>query len=441
MTAPKMFRCPLAMLALVSATLLIALPGLAVEFQDITSPKGIHAWLVEDYVVPIVTIRFAFEGGTTQDPEGKEGLTNLLTTLFDEGAGDLDSESFQIALDDASAEMSFSVDTDAVYGSMRMLADQRDAAIGLLKLAIEAPRFDQNPIDRMRAQQITAIVAAAQQPGTAAQRQWATALYGDHPYARRGEGTPETLAGITADDLRQMYQALFSLEKLHVGIVGAIDAEAAAAMLDTLFDALPATPDLTPIADIDPRLGQDLQVDYDLPQTAIYMAYPGVERNDPDYFAASLMTHILGGNTFGSRLTTEVRVKRGLTYGISANLGNQIHSQSLAIATSTRADRAAETLAVIRQVVADMAANGPTEAELAAAKKYLVGSYPIDQLGSSTAIANTLVSLQRWDLGIDYIAHRGAMIDAVTIDDVKAMASRLLTVQPAVLQMGPAPAS
>ena len=146
------------------------------------------------------------------------------------------------------------------------------------------------------------------------------------------------------------------------------------------------------------------------------------------------------GDTFGSRLTREVREKRGLTYGISANLSNQVHSQALVIATSTRADRAAETLEVIKQVVADMAANGPTPEELAAAKQYLIGSYPINELTSSSSIANTLVSLQVWDLGLDYVARRGEMIDAVTIADVKAMAQRLLTAQPAILQMGPPPA-
>ena len=439
MTALSLFRRPLALLALATAPLFLALPGHAVEFQDITSPAGIEAWLVEDYAVPIVTIRFAFEGGTTQDPEGKEGLTNLLTTLFDEGAGDMDSESFQIALDNAGAEMGFAADTDAVYGSMRMLADHRDEAIDLLKLAIEEPRFDQNPIDRMRAQQITGIVASAQQPGTAAQRQWATALYGDHPYARRSEGTPETLATITADDLRQLHKALFARENLHVGIVGAIDAETATAMLDDLFASLPAEPDLTPIADIDPVLGQDLRVEYPLPQTTIFMAYPGLERADPDYFAAYLMTHILGGDAFGSRLTTEVREKRGLTYGISANLSNQLHSNALVIGTSTRADRAEETLGVIKDVVAELAANGPTPEELEAAKQYLIGSYPIEELTSSSSIANTLISLQRWDLGIDYVTRRAEMIDAVTIADVKAMAGKLLTAKPTILQMGPAP--
>ena len=434
-----LLRRPLAGLALATSAFLLALPASAeVLFQEITSPEGITAWLVEDYAVPVVSIRFSFEGGTTQDPVGKEGLTTLLTTLFDEGAGDMDSEAFQIALDDAGAEMGFSADNDAVYGAMRMLADQREEAIGLLKLAIEAPRFDQDPIDRMRAQLVTGIIAAAQDPSTAAQQQWATALYGEHPYARRAEGTQESLAGLTADDLRQHHQQLFAQENLHVAIVGAIDATEAATLLDTLFASLPAQPTLAPIADIDPALGQDLRVDYPLPQTSIYMAYPGLERDDPDYFAAYIMAHILGGDAFSSRLTTEVREKRGLTYGVSASLSNQRHSNALIIGTSTRADRAAETLGVIEDVVADLAARGPTPEELEAAKQYLIGSYPIEQLTSSAAIASTLISLQRWDLGIDYVARRGDLINAVTLEDVKAMAEQLLTVEPTVLQMGPA---
>ncbi|MGV8831992.1 MAG: M16 family metallopeptidase [Devosia sp.] len=441
MTVQTLLRRPLAFLSLACTTLLLALPAQAeVVFQDITSPKGINAWLVEDYAVPIVTIRFAFEGGTTQDPAGKEGLVNLLTTLFDEGAGTLDSDAFQIALDNAGAEMGFAADADAFYGSMRMLADQRDEAIGLLKLAIQQPRFDQNPIERMRAQLLTGILAAAQSPGTAAQRQWATALYGDHPYARRSEGTAETLASITADDLRGAYKKIFARGNLHIGIVGAIDAKAAAEMVDTLFGALPAEPDLSAIANVEPKLGQDLRLDYDLPQTSIVLAYPGVKRTDPNYFAAYLMTQILGGDTFRSRLTSELREKRGLTYGISAALNNLAHTQSLVISTATRADRATETLAAIKAIVADMASDGPTAEELAGAKKYIIGAYPIGELSSSSAIANTLVGLQLHDLGIDYIASRADLINAVTIDDVKAMAASLLTATPAIMQMGPAPA-
>jgi len=173
----------------------------AVSIQDVVSPKGIHAWLVEDYSVPVVTIRFAFGGGTTQDPDGKEGLASLMTGLFDEGAGDLDSEAFQEKLDDAGAEMSFNADRDRIYGSMRMLASEKDAAFGLLELAVEKPRFDQKPIDRIRAQLVSRIRASENDPDTQAAIAMSKALYGDHPYSRRTDGTPETLAKITSDDL------------------------------------------------------------------------------------------------------------------------------------------------------------------------------------------------------------------------------------------------
>jgi zinc protease len=434
------FLSTLRRLALVAipALALATLPARAeVQFQQITSPQGIKAWLVEDYAVPIVTIRFAFDGGTTQDPEGKEGVTNLLTYLFDEGAGDLDSDAFQIALDAAGAEMSFAADLDAVYGSMRMLADNQDEALDLLKLAIEAPRFDQNPVDRMRAQVLSGIAMSAQNPATAAQKLWSERLYGDHPYARPGEGTAETVSALTPADLRTQHETLFARDNLHVAIVGAIDAEAAAATLDLLFGTLPEAAKLVPVPDIAPVLGQNLQVEYPLPQTSIYMAYPGITHTDPQYFAAALMNEILGGSSVLSRLTDEVREKRGLTYGVSSSLLNQQHANALVVGTATRADRAAETLDVIKDVIARLAAEGPTEAELASAKKYTIGSAALQEMSSSQAIAGTLVGLQLWDLDIDYLPRRAELINAVTVEDVKAVAARLLGVKPTIMLLGP----
>ncbi|MET3924726.1 pitrilysin family protein [Devosia sp. 2618] len=431
-------RRHLVLLATPLLMLLVVLPAHAeVEFQKVTSPSGVEAWLVEDYSVPIIAIRFAFEGGSAQDPAGKEGLANLITALFDEGAGDLDSEAFQIKLDDAGAEMGFGADRETIYGSMRMLADQREEAFGLLKLAIEQPRFDQNPIDRMRAQLVSGIVASAQNPATTAQRLWNEALFGTHPYARSTDGTVETLNSITADDLRAFHTAVFARENLHVGIVGAIDAETAAAVLDQLFGALPEKPTLTPVPDTAPLLGQDLHVEYALPQTNIYMAYPGVSRSEPDFFAAYLMNEILGGGSVLSRLTDEVREKRGLTYNISTSLINQRHSNSLMLGTATRADRAEETLGVIEDVIAKMAAEGPTEAELASVKKYVIGSYALNELSSSSAIASTLVGLQLRGLGIDYLSERTDLINAVTVDDVKAVAAKLLETKPTIMLLGP----
>jgi len=429
----------LAPLALLFALAILLTPATAaMRIQDVRSDKGIEAWLVEDYSVPIVAIRFAFEGGSTQDPIGKEGLANLMTGLFDEGAGDIDSATFQTRLDDAGAEMRFSAGRDAVYGSMRMLAEERDEAFELLRLGVNMPRFDQGPIERIRSQIAAGIVANERDPETAAQVKWAEAVYGDHPYSRRDEGTQATLASITADDLRAFHKAVFARQKLKIAVVGAIDAETLKGMLDKVFGDLPEKPELRAVAQAEPKLGQEIKVEYDLPQTSIRLAYPGLARDRPEFFAAVLMNQVLGGGTFSSRLFDEVREKRGLAYGVSSSLVNREYSNSLAIATATRSDRAAETLAVIKEVVRGMVENGPTAQELEAAKKYLIGAYAINNLDSSGSIATTLVELQLDQLGIDYMDRRAGLINAVTLDDVKAAAKLLLSAEPAILIVGPA---
>jgi zinc protease len=433
------FRARLLTLALALCWLasLAVQAGAAVSIQDVASPKGVHAWLVEDYSIPVVTIRFAFGGGTTQDPDGKEGLVNLMTGLFDEGAGDLDSDAFQEKLDDAGAEMSFKAGRDRVYGSMRLLASEKDTAFGLLKLAVEKPRFDQKPIDRIRAQIVAGIRGAENDPNTQAGIAMAKALYGDHPYSRRTDGTAETLATITSADLKAVHRRLFARNDLTVAVVGAIDAETLGKVLDEVFGGLPEKADLTPVPDIQPKLGQQVQIAYDLPQTSLQLLYPGVERKAPDYFAAYLMNQILGGGTFSSRLFEEVREKRGLAYGATSNLIDWEHSDGLVVQTATRSDKAAETLAIVQGVVKKMAEEGPTAEELAEAKKYVIGAFAIANLDSSTAIARTLVDLQIDDLGIDYIQTREAKIEAVTLDDVKAAARKLLSAEPAILIVGP----
>ncbi|AZO01480.1 insulinase family protein [Mesorhizobium sp. M9A.F.Ca.ET.002.03.1.2] len=406
------------------------------NIQEVTSSKGITAWLVEDYSVPIVAIRFVFDGGTTQDPAGKEGLANLMSGLFDEGAGDLDSEAFQIKLDDFGAEMGFDAARDGTYGSMRMLAEQRDGAFDLLRLAVTKPRFDQAPIDRIRAQVLSGIIANELDPDTVAQRKWLEALYGSHPYARPDEGTRQSVAMIARDDLIAFHKN-FARDGLHVAVVGAIDAETLKKKLDMVFGDLPEHQALSAVADADPKLNQQLEVIYDQPQASLQLAYPGVKRSAPDFFAAVLMNEILGGGAFTSRLFDEVREKRGLAYNISSDLVDHQHANALAITTATRSDRAAETLAVVREVVRRMAEEGPTEAELAATKKYMIGAYAINNLNSSGAIAATLVELQLDKLGIDYMQRRAALIDGVTIAQVKAAAKKLLSAEPAIMVVGP----
>lgn len=440
-TTPRLMQVKVLLATVLLAFAFVAIhPMLAradMRIQKVESPAGITAWLVEDYSVPIVSMRFAFRGGSVQDPEGKEGLSYLMSGLFDEGAGDLDREAFQDQLDDSGAEISFSADTDEILGSFRAIDEDLEEGFALLAKAVQSPRFDPEPLERVRSQILTGIEAGSRDPQEQSNRKWAAALYGDHPYASPTEGTAESVKTLTREDLVAQHEAVFARDNLVVSVVGAIDAETLGRYLDQVFAPLPAEADLREVPKVMPELGQELSVAYDLPQTSIRMAYPGVDRKDPGFFAAYLMNEVLGGGTFSSRLFEEVREKRGLTYGIGSSLSTRRYSSGLGIATSTRSDRVSETLAIIKDEVQRMAEEGPTEEELEAAKRYTIGAYAINNLDSSTSIASTLTQLQLEDLGIDYIDRREALIEAVTIDQVREQAQRLLTTTPTVMLVGP----
>ena len=409
----------------------------ALNIENVTSKKGITGWLVEDNTVPVVSIQFSIGGGTTQDPEGKEGLANLMTGLFDEGAGDLDSQAFQSRLDELGAEMAFSVTRDRMRGNMKMLAEKRDEALNLLALAVQKPRFDDEAIDRIREQLVAELKASEKDPKTIAQNRLLTLIDGKHPDARRGEGTPETLATINRDDLVKAHHAMFARDNIHIGIVGPVSANEAATIIDKIFGALPEKAELKEIEEAKLNLGGMANVNYDLPQTSLMLVYPGVKRNDPDFFAAYLMNYVLGGPGLTSRLFSEVREKRGLAYTVGSSLMLYDHSATLAVSTGTRSSEAQKSLSTIRSEVKKMADEGVSEQELDEAKSYVIGSYAVQNMGSSSDIAATLVSLQDENLPIYYIEKRRALIEAVTRDQVKAVAEKLLRPEPALLIIGP----
>ncbi len=428
---------PLPLFGALLALALLCLPARAqIDIREIRSTGGVTAWLVEDYTVPLIAVEFAFRGGSTQDPQGREGMARLMTGMFDEGAGDLDADAFQDRMDEVGVEMSFSSHPDAIYGSVRMLSEKRDESVELVRLAVTQPRFDDEPFERIRAQLTGSIRARERDPSTQAAHRWAELLYGDHPYARREEGTPETLAAITPDELHAMHRRLFARGELFVGIVGAIDAETASAMLDRIFGELPAEPDLEPVADAHLNFGKRLHVEYDLPQSSLRLAWPGVKRSDPQFFAAYLMNHILGGGTFSSRLYKEVREKRGLAYGVNSYLANLDHSSALMVSTATQAARAGEALDVILAEVRRMAAEGPSPEELEAARRTVIGGYAVSNLTSSGSVARTLVELQIEDLGIDYMERRAGLLEQVTLDETRSVAARLFATPPSIMIVG-----
>lgn len=409
----------------------------AVEVQKVTSPGGIEAWLVEDHTVPLVALNFSFQGGSAQDPVGKEGLTRLLAATLDEGAGDLESEAFQARMEELAISIGFSTGKDRFYGSLRSLTPTLDEAVDLLALAVNSPRFDDTPLERMKAQLVTRAKRNESDPNAIAGRSLATAMFGDHPYSRPTLGTTASLESLTAADLAEQHKRLLARDGLTVGVVGAIDAETLAGILDEVFLTLPDAGDLVTVADLDPAHGTRISDELAVPQATILVALPGLKRDDPDYQAAFVMNHILGGGTFTSWMYQEVREKRGLSYSTGTSLSPYAHTGLLIGSAATKAERADETVAIMLDQLERMAEEGPTEEELTAAKQFLTGSYAL-RFDSSGKIARQLVGLQNAELGIDYFERRNSEIDAITLDDVRRVAKRLLADKtPTVVTVGP----
>lgn len=395
------------------------------KIQHLVTPGGIEAWFVQDATVPLVAMQYAFVGGADQDPAGKPGVGTMVAGLLDEGAGDLDSQAFHERLDRRAIELGFSSTRDYFRGSLRMLKGDSAEAFGLLKLALTAPRFDTTDVERIRAQLMSMLRRQTTDPGSLASHKLLEAEFGDHPYGRPTAGTLTSVPAIAVDDLRTYVHHVLAKNTLKIAVVGDIDPTTLASLLDDTFGALPARAQLTPVPDIVAAAPpQRFFVPLDVPQTVIAFGGPGVKRSDPDFMAAYVVNHILGGGNLSSRLYHEVREKHGLAYSISEYLSWMAHSALFVGSTATRADRADETVDMIGKEVRRMAENGPTQQELDDAKSYLKGSQML-ALDTSSKLANGLLQYQLDNLGIDYIEKRNGLVDAVTLEDAKRVAKRL----------------
>jgi zinc protease len=400
-------------------------PAHAMKIQSVKSPGGIEAWLVEDHSVPLMAMRFAFEGGSAQDPKGKEGVANFLTAMLDEGAGDLDSAAFQERLEELAVKMTFEDSRDSFFGNFETLSVNRDAAVGLLRLALGKPRFDAPAVERIRKQLLANLAYADKSPDKVASKEWYKVAFEGHAYARPVNGTPETLTDITGADLEAYRKRVFARSNLKVVVVGDIDPVALGRLLDDVFGALPAQAELVPVVKTSPRAGAKLKhVDMDVPQSVAVFGFGAMARKDPDFMPAFVLNHIVGGGGFASKLMEEVREKRGLAYSVYSYLHPEIHASVLVGSVATKAEAIDQSLEVIRAELARMAEQGPSQEDLDNAKKYLVGSYAL-RFDTSAKIASQLLGIMQEDLGIDYVERRNGLVEAVTLDDIKRVAKRL----------------
>lgn len=398
----------------------------ATKVQKVVSKSGIVAWLVEDHTNPVLSVSFAFRAGSTADPAGKEGLAKMTSILLDEGAGELTALAFQKKLEGLSIRLGFEVGRDQYRGTLRTLSRNRDEAFRMIALALTQPRFDADAVERMRTSMLTSQLRNSRRPNYLARRAFWSAAFPGHPYGRPVSGTEKSIRSITQADLKQFAADNFTRDNLYIGVVGDVTPAQLAVLLDKAFAKLPAKRKKQPVPMVAPTLDGGVKVTrFKTPQSVVMFGQPGLLRNDPDYYAAYVLNHILGGGGFTSRLYNEVREKRGLAYSVYSYLWPLRSSALYLGGVATQNARVGASVKVIKEEWARIAKDGPTAAELAAAKRFLTGSYPL-RFSSSSRIADMLVGLQFSKLGMDYFAKRNSYVSRVTIQDLRRVAKKLL---------------
>jgi len=401
-------------------------PAPAAKIERLLTPRGLEVWHVRDDTLPMISMEFAFRGGSAQDPADKSGLATMTAALLDEGAGELDARAFQERLEGSAIVLNFSAQRDSMRGSLKTLTEHRAEAIELLRLALSAPRFDDDAIERIRAGMSAGIRRRSTNPNEIAGERWFARAFPNHPYGRPARGSLDSVAAISAQDLRALHRKQFARSNLKIATIGAIDGKDVAELVDKAFAGLPERAELASVAEAAPQGGgvRDV-VQLDVPQTVITFGGLGLKRADPDFIPAFVLNHILGGGTFTSRLYREVREKRGLAYSVYSYLAPLDRSGLFIGGVSTRNDRAAESLAIILEQIRKLSEEGPSAEELAKAKSYLIGSYPL-RFDNSGKIAGQLLEIQLEELGVDYIDRRNGLVEAVTAEDVRRAAARFL---------------
>ncbi|MEP3332700.1 pitrilysin family protein [Sedimentitalea sp.] len=413
-------------IAITLFALVLALPAWAeVKVQEVTSPAGINAWLVEDHTIPFTALEIRFRGGTSLDAPDKRGAVYLMTALIEEGAGGLDARAHARAVEALAASFRYDASDDAVSVSARFLTENRDEALALLRDTIHEPRFDPEAIERVRSQVIASRESATKDPDDIARASLNALIFGDHPYGSDGEGTVESVAALTREDILSAHEAVFARDRLYVSAVGDITPEELGTMLDDLLAELPETgAPLPEPADVTIPGGVKV-VDFDTPQSVAVFAQNGIERMDADFFAAYVMNEVLGSGSFESRLMQEVREKRGLTYGVYSYLAPRDLAAIYLGSVASGNDRVAEAIEVIRAEWAKVASEGISAEEVESAKTYLTGAYPL-RFDGNGPIARILTGMQMQGLPADYIATRNDKVNAVTVEDVNRVAAELL---------------
>lgn len=433
-----MFKIPkMALRAVLAGTavLLGANAFAAIPIQHWTLPNGAKIYLAATSALPIVDVQADFDAGARRDPPAQAGLASVTAMMVEKGmrASGSDPAMDQNALGEAWADLGANFDVSAgserTSFTLRTLSEPAllDKAVRLAARQIGEPAFPEDVWKRERERLNAAIKEANTKPATITERAFSQAVYGTHPYGL--DVTEATLAQIDVAAMRRRYEQLIVPCRAKISIVGAVTRPQAESIATTLLSRLPASSscaELPAVPEVMPlTAAKEERLPFDSAQAHVLIGQPGYRRADPDHFALNLGNYILGGGGFVSRLTEQVREKRGLTYSIYSGFSPGLHAGAFRIGFQTRPDQAEEAVKVSREVLAKFVADGPTEAELKAAKDNLIGGFPL-LLDSNRKLLGNVANIAWNDLPLDYLDTWTARMNAVTVADIKAAFARKL---------------
>jgi len=409
----------------------------AIPVQHWTQASGAQVYLVESPAIAMVDVQIDFDAGSRRDPPTKAGLASLSAALLEKGVRAegglpaLDENALGEAWADLGAQFGAGAGADRMSFSLRSLTepDLLAQAVALAARQIAEPSYPEAIWQRERQRLEAALKESYTRPGSVIGRAYGPLVYGSHPYGY--EMTEATLAQISVADLRAAHDAGVVACRARVSVVGAVTRAQADAMAASLLSRLPqppcaSLPPLPAVPDVEPLTqAQEKIIPFDSAQAHVLIGQPGFKRADPDYFPLTVGNYILGGGGFVSRLTNEVREKRGLTYGISSSFSPGLHAGSFTIGLQTRPDQTAQAVQLVRQVVKDFVAHGPTEAELQAAKSNLVGGFAL-RIDSNQKLLGNLANIAWNNLPLNYLDTWTQQVDKVSVADIKAAFARKL---------------
>lgn len=397
-----------------------------IKIQEVTSPQGLKAWLVEDHTLPLLSMKFSFEAGSIYEPLGKEGLSTLVSDMLTEGAGDLDHKAFSEALQDHAIHIDFASQNDVFTGVIRTTTQNRDKAFHLLKMALEKPLFKEKEFEKVKHSYVANLLNLYKNPGFLAEKEIIETVYAGHSYARLGVGSEKSIANIKRDDLEKFRKENFVKQGMVMAVCGDITPQQLGVLLDRVFGSLPEkkkNPVSIPVALLSNK-GALKIVKTSHPQSMVNFMQEGLSFKDPNHAKLKIINTILGGD-FSSRLMKEIRVKRGLVYGISTGLNELKYSATLSGSFASDNSKAKEAITLIKEQWKALKEKGITEKELEDAKSHLLGSFALN-FSSSLGIVATLFHLQFLGADVDYVNRRSALINKCTLQDVNEFAQNFL---------------